>query len=30
MEFLLVDVVAPVLFGIILALFSHWLDQRKS
>ncbi|MCE4958048.1 MULTISPECIES: type I toxin-antitoxin system Fst family toxin [Staphylococcaceae] len=30
MDFLLVNVIAPIIVGVILALFSHWLDQRKS
>ncbi|QYA46147.1 type I toxin-antitoxin system Fst family toxin (plasmid) [Macrococcoides bohemicum] len=29
MDILLVDVIAPIIVGVILALFSHWLDQRK-
>lgn len=28
-EFLLVNVIAPLYVGVALALFSHWLDQRK-
>ena len=30
MDFLLVNVIAPMYVGVALALFSHWLDQRKS
>ncbi|KAA1036037.1 MULTISPECIES: type I toxin-antitoxin system Fst family toxin [Macrococcus] len=30
MDFLLVNVIAPIIVGVILMLFSHWLDQRKS
>ncbi|KAA1035785.1 MULTISPECIES: type I toxin-antitoxin system Fst family toxin [Macrococcus] len=29
MDFLLVSVIAPLYVGVALALFSHWLDQRK-
>ena len=29
MDFLLVNVIAPLYVGVALALFSHWLDQRK-
>ncbi|WP_414051556.1 type I toxin-antitoxin system Fst family toxin [Macrococcus animalis] len=30
MDYILVNIVAPILVGVVLALFSHWLDQRKS
>ncbi|WP_157819716.1 type I toxin-antitoxin system Fst family toxin [Macrococcoides caseolyticum] len=30
MEILIVNVIAPLYVGVALALFSHWLDQRKS
>ncbi|WP_419744123.1 type I toxin-antitoxin system Fst family toxin (plasmid) [Macrococcoides bohemicum] len=30
MDYILVNVVAPIIVGVVLALFSHWLDQRKS
>ncbi|TDM14403.1 MULTISPECIES: type I toxin-antitoxin system Fst family toxin [Staphylococcaceae] len=29
MEILIVNVIAPLYVGVALALFSHWLDQRK-
>ncbi|WP_157819867.1 type I toxin-antitoxin system Fst family toxin [Macrococcoides caseolyticum] len=30
MDYILVNIVAPIVVGVVLALFSHWLDQRKS
>ncbi|WBF54003.1 type I toxin-antitoxin system Fst family toxin [Macrococcoides canis] len=30
MDYILVNVIAPIIVGVVLALFSHWLDQRKS
>ncbi|HHW6700655.1 MULTISPECIES: type I toxin-antitoxin system Fst family toxin [Macrococcoides] len=30
MEIIFVDIIAPIIVGVVLALFSHWLDQRKS
>ncbi|KAA9376199.1 type I toxin-antitoxin system Fst family toxin [Staphylococcus epidermidis] len=30
MDYILVNIVVPIIVGVILALFSHWLDQRKS
>ncbi|MDS3930650.1 type I toxin-antitoxin system Fst family toxin [Staphylococcus epidermidis] len=30
MDFILVNIVVPIIVGVILALFSYWLDQRKS
>ncbi|MBC9875573.1 type I toxin-antitoxin system Fst family toxin [Macrococcoides bohemicum] len=30
MDFLLVNIATPIFVGVVLALFSHWLDQRKS
>ncbi|QPT47884.1 type I toxin-antitoxin system Fst family toxin (plasmid) [Macrococcoides caseolyticum] len=30
MEIIFVDIIAPILVGVVLALFSNWLDQRKS
>ncbi|HEE9186273.1 type I toxin-antitoxin system Fst family toxin [Macrococcoides caseolyticum] len=30
MDYILVNIVAPIIVGVVLALFSHWLDQRKS
>ncbi|MCG1191494.1 type I toxin-antitoxin system Fst family toxin [Staphylococcus epidermidis] len=30
MDYILVNIVIPIIVGVILALFSHWLDQRKS
>ncbi|QYA34172.1 type I toxin-antitoxin system Fst family toxin [Macrococcoides caseolyticum] len=30
MEIIFVDIIAPIIVGVILTLFSHWLDQRKS
>ncbi|TDM03021.1 type I toxin-antitoxin system Fst family toxin [Macrococcus hajekii] len=29
MDFLLVNVIAPLAIGVTLALFSDWLEQRK-
>ncbi|TDL98680.1 type I toxin-antitoxin system Fst family toxin [Macrococcus brunensis] len=29
MEILIVNIIAPLYVGVALALFSHWLDQRK-
>ncbi|WP_419744108.1 type I toxin-antitoxin system Fst family toxin (plasmid) [Macrococcoides bohemicum] len=29
MEIIFVDIIAPIIVGVVLALFSHWLDQRK-
>ncbi|MEB2860170.1 type I toxin-antitoxin system Fst family toxin [Staphylococcus sp. GCP4] len=30
MDYILVNIVVPIIVGVILALFSQWLDQRKS
>ncbi|MEW4383495.1 type I toxin-antitoxin system Fst family toxin [Staphylococcus epidermidis] len=30
MDFIFVNIVVPIIVGVILALFSYWLDQRKS
>ncbi|WP_115358632.1 type I toxin-antitoxin system Fst family toxin [Staphylococcus epidermidis] len=30
MDYIFVNIVVPIIVGVILALFSHWLDQRKS
>ncbi|MDJ1112598.1 MULTISPECIES: type I toxin-antitoxin system Fst family toxin [Staphylococcaceae] len=30
MEIIFVDIIAPIIVGVVLALFSHWLEQRKS
>ncbi|WP_419744107.1 type I toxin-antitoxin system Fst family toxin (plasmid) [Macrococcoides bohemicum] len=29
MDYIFVNIVVPIIVGVILTLFSHWLDQRK-